>query len=94
MCGRDEGMALKIRDPEAQRLARKLADATGETMTRVLIKARQERLERRRLRQKACRTERGARLMAHGKRFAALPVLDPRSADEIIGYDEGSEVRG
>ena len=27
-------MALNIRDPEAQRLARELADATGETMTK------------------------------------------------------------
>jgi antitoxin VapB len=44
--------------------------------------------ERLRVRQGVSRTERAARLMAHGKRFAALPVLDPRSADEIIGYDE------
>jgi antitoxin VapB len=78
-------MALNIRDPEAQRLARDLAEATGETMTSVVIKALQERL---RVRQGVSRTERAARLMAHGKRFAALPVLDPRSADEIIGYDE------
>jgi antitoxin VapB len=81
-------MALNIRDPEAQRLARELAEATGETMTSVVIKALQERLERLRVRQVVSRTERAARLMAHGKRFAALPVLDPRSADEIIGYDE------
>lgn len=85
MCRRGEVMALNIRDPEAQRLARDLAEATGETMTSVVIKALQERL---RVRQGVSRTERAARLMAHGKRFAALPVLDPRSADEIIGYDE------
>jgi antitoxin VapB len=53
-----------------------------------VIKALQERLERLRVRQGVSRAERAARLMAHGKRFAALPVLDPRSADEIIGYDE------
>jgi hypothetical protein len=29
-------MALNIRDPEAQRLARELAEATGETMTSVV----------------------------------------------------------
>lgn len=81
-------MALNIRDPEAQRLARELAEATGETMTKAVIKALQERLERLQVRQKASRTERAARLMAHGKRFAALPVLDRRSPDEIIGYDE------
>jgi antitoxin VapB len=27
-------------------------------------------------------------LMKIGKRCAALPVLDPRSPDEILGYDE------
>jgi antitoxin VapB len=81
-------MALNIRDPEAQRLARELADATGETMTSAVIKALRERLERLRTRQTIGHAERAARLMAHGKRFAALPVLDARSPDEIIGYDE------
>ena len=28
------------------------------------------------------------RLMMIGAQAAALPVLDPRDADEIIGYDE------
>ena len=28
------------------------------------------------------------RLMEIGARCAALPVLDPRSPDEMIGYDE------
>ena len=88
MCSRGKAMALNIRDPEAQRLACELAKATGETMTRAVIKALQERLERLRMRQKVTHTERAARLMEHGKRFVALPVLDPRSPDEIIGYDE------
>ena len=81
-------MALNIRDPEAQRLARALAKATGETMTQAVIKALQERLQRLRVRREVSRTARATRLMEHGKRFAALPVLDPRSPDEIIGYDE------
>jgi antitoxin VapB len=81
-------MALNIRDPKAQRLARALADATGETMTRAVIRALEERLERMRLAQEQSRAERATRLMAHGRRFAALPVLDSRSPDEIIGYDE------
>lgn len=32
--------------------------------------------------------QRAAALMAIGKAFAALPVLDSRSDDEILGYDE------
>jgi antitoxin VapB len=45
-------MALNIRDPEAQRLARDLARRTGETMTQAVIKALQERLERLRITQR------------------------------------------
>jgi hypothetical protein len=26
--------------------------------------------------------------MEHGRRFAALPAVDRRSPDEIVGYDE------
>ena len=32
--------------------------------------------------------QRTAALMAIGKSYANLPVLDPRSDDEIMGYDE------
>ena len=32
--------------------------------------------------------QRAAALMAIGKSFAALPVLDNRSDDEILGYDD------
>ncbi|MGH6906093.1 MAG: type II toxin-antitoxin system VapB family antitoxin, partial [Geminicoccaceae bacterium] len=36
-------MALNIRDPEAQELARELADVTGETMTRAVIESLRDR---------------------------------------------------
>jgi antitoxin VapB len=81
-------MALNIRHPEAQRLARELAAATGESMTKAVIEALRERLERLRADEAIDPRERVARLMAHGKRFAALPVLDPRRPDELVGYDE------
>ena len=32
--------------------------------------------------------QRAAALMAIGKAFAALPVLDSRSDDDILGYDD------
>jgi len=79
---------LNIRDPKAHALARKVAQATGETMTEAVRKALEERLERLRRRDQASRRQRAARLMARGKAFASLPVLDPRSPDEILGYDE------
>lgn len=78
-------MALSIKDPEADRLARELADRTGETLTQAVVTALRDRLHRVK--------RRGGRRLAEelriiGERCAALPVLDARPADEIIGYDD------
>ena len=79
-------MALSIKDPEADRLARMLAEATGETITEAVKGALRDRLARTR------NQRRGRRLADEldeiAERCAALPVLDPRSPDEILGYDE------
>jgi antitoxin VapB len=79
-------MALSIKHPEADRLARELAATTGESLTDAIINALRERLrrERGRVRSKRLREE----LRAIRRRCAALPVLDNRRADEILGYDE------
>ncbi len=79
-------MALSIKNPEADRLARELADLTGEGLTEAVIKALQERLRR----------ERGTvyavplreQLAVIRERCSGLPVLDKRREDEIIGYDD------
>lgn len=79
-------MALSIKDPETERLARALAQKTGETITIATRRALEERL--RRVgddRRKAALLE---DLEAIRRRLSALPVLDSRSPDEIIGYDE------
>jgi antitoxin VapB len=81
-------MALNIRDPRAHELARAVAQTTGETMTEAVVTALAERLERLRTEQASCRRQRAARLLAHGRTFAALPVVDPRPLEEILGYDE------
>jgi antitoxin VapB len=81
-------MALNIRAPEAHRLAKRLAEQTGETITEVVVTALQERLERI---DKARSAERGAMIedvLAMASAFRRLPVVDPRSPDEILGYDE------
>lgn len=80
-------MALSIKDPEADRLAREVAKTTGETLTTAVVRSLQERLAR-------LRRARGPRLSEEllkiGKRCARLPVRDRRSADEILGYaDDG-----
>jgi antitoxin VapB len=79
-------MALSIKHPEADRLARELAKATGEGITEAVIKALRERLAREKGRKRGRRLS--DELRAIGERVAALPVLDPRAPDEILGYDE------
>jgi len=79
-------MALSIKHPEADRLARELADETGESLTDAVIGALRERLERQRGRRTRRRlVEDVARIQA---RYRKLPLRDARSAEEILGYDE------
>lgn len=75
-------MALSIKSDRADQLARELAALTGESITDTVITSLERRLaeERRRRRRRS--------VDDLVERFRELPVLDPRSADEIIGYDE------
>lgn len=79
-------MAISLKDPEADRLAREVAGRTGETLTAAIIVALRERLARLkgRRRRRPLRDE----LRDIARRCAALPTLDSRPADEILGYDE------
>jgi antitoxin VapB len=79
-------MALSIKHPEADRLARELASATGETLTEAIINALRERLRREQGRPRPPRLR--DEIRAIRQRCAALPVKDHRSPDEILGYDE------
>ena len=80
-------MALSIKSPEADRLARQLAAATGETITVAIVVAVRERLERQQRKQED-RQKLIADLMAIADHCASLPVLDSRTEDEIMGWDE------
>jgi antitoxin VapB len=79
-------MALNIKDPTADRLVRELAAATGESITTAVTVAVQERLER--VRGIAPAEIRKRELLRIAKRAAARPVIDDRTDDEILGYDE------
>lgn len=79
-------MALSIKNPEADRLARELAKTTGESLTEAVVRALRERLRRERGRLRAPRLR--DELRAIRERCSKLPVLDPRSADEVLGYDD------
>ena len=80
-------MALSLKDGETDRLARQVASLTGETLTEAVRTSLAERLARERLKRgrPANITD---ELQAIFQRIDALPDLDTRSADEIIGYDE------
>ena len=80
-------MPLSIKDPDADRLARALARRTGETLTEAVIKALRERFEREQRKEETIESL-VEDVMEIGRHCAALPLLDPRRPDEIMGYDE------
>ncbi|MGA2689078.1 MAG: type II toxin-antitoxin system VapB family antitoxin [Candidatus Korobacteraceae bacterium] len=79
-------MALSIKNQEAERLARLVAKETGESLTGAIEQALRERWER--LQRKPKEPVLVEHLLEIANRVAALPVLDNRSDDEILGYDE------
>lgn len=79
-------MALSIKDHETERLARTLAARTGESITIATRRALEERL--RRLGSDTRKAALLEDLEAIQRRWNALPVLDNRTPDEILGYDE------
>lgn len=79
-------MALNLRNRDVEALAAELARLTGETKTEAVTKAVRDRLER--VRRAAQGRSLADELDAIGRECAALPVLDVRSPEEIVGYDE------
>jgi antitoxin VapB len=79
-------MALNIKSEDADRLARELIAATGESLTEAVTIALAERLAR--VQKKRRRTARDIELDQIIAQLHALPVVDPRSPDEIIGYND------
>ena len=78
-------MALSIRNPKAEKLAREVAAQSGENLTQAIIHALEERLERLRGRRTAPDTFQ--EIIQISRRCSSLPDQDPRSAEEILGYD-------
>jgi antitoxin VapB len=79
-------MAISIKSIETERLAREVAARTGESLTGAIQKALEERLER-------LQRQRRSQILADQlqdilRRVDRLPILDSRTPDEILGYDE------
>lgn len=79
-------MALSIKSMETERLAREVAAETGESLTAAIQKSLEERLQR--LKQQRRGKIVAAQLEEILGRVDQLPVLDSRTPDEILGYDE------
>ncbi len=79
-------MALSIKDPETEQLARNLAKLTGENITTATKRAIEERLRR------IGGHSRKATLLEDladiRRRWGAMQVLDNRTSEDILGYDE------
>ena len=85
-------MALSIKNAEAESLARELARATKDTVTGAITRALREATLRLRGRRTAPSVRDAVREIS--RRCAALPDLDRRSADEILGYDDKGGFQG
>jgi antitoxin VapB len=78
-------MALSIKNPRAEQLAREVARETGESITQSLINALEERLQR--VRGRKTSPDLVSEILEISQHCSALPDLDARSPDEILGYN-------
>ena len=76
---------MNIRSAKVDQLMQQLAQLTGEDVETALERAIEERLSR--IAPPPAPADRKAAMDAFFERVSRMPVLDPRSADEIIGYD-------
>ena len=82
-------MALNIKNTETEKLARELARRRGQGITEVLTDVLRREVERERKRLRPHDLEaRLRRVDEIVKRHNSRPLVDNRSADEIIGYNE------
>ncbi|MFK4386602.1 type II toxin-antitoxin system VapB family antitoxin [Bradyrhizobium sp. USDA 223] len=79
-------MALSIKDPETEQLARSLAQLTGENITTATRRAIEERL--RRLGGQKNKDVLLEDLAEIRRRWSEMRFLDDRTPEEILGYDE------
>ena len=79
-------MALSIKDPETEQLARTLAQLTGENITTATKRAIEERL--RRLGSQSRKTALLEDMAEIRRRWSEMPLIDDRTPEEILGYDE------
>ncbi len=77
-------MAINIKNAEVEFAVRKLADCMGVDLTHAIGSAVNHELGR----IDSARSSRLSRMRAIADRVSELPVLDYRTSDEILGYDD------
>jgi len=78
-------MALCIRNPQAEKLAREIAALSGKNITQVVITALEYQADA--LRRRKASPDMIEEIMRISRRCSAIPDRDTRSPDEILGYD-------
>jgi antitoxin VapB len=76
------GRTLYVKNPAAHRLAEQVSKQMGVTLTEAVISALEDKLR------KTPRPLDRAKIDEICARLDALPVIDDRTPDEILGYDE------
>jgi antitoxin VapB len=82
-------MALNIKNAETERLAREFARRRGKGITEAVTEVLRREVERERRKPRhGDRAEIERRIDEIVERYNRLPLLDERSDDEILGYNE------
>ncbi len=81
-------MTLSIQNPEADRLAHTLADMRGVSLDDAVLDALKVRISQEERRKKEDSERSLLEVKKIVQKVAKLPVLDNRTPDEIIGFDE------
>lgn len=79
-------MALSIKDPDVDRLARKLAKITGENITEAIYNALEERLEKETGRKRTSMFRDEVKRIQD--RISRLPQKGQQTDEDLIGYNE------
>jgi antitoxin VapB len=79
-------MPLSIKSLDVERLAREVSAETGESLTRAIQKALEERLQRLKAERRNQLTV--TKLEEILRRVDRLPIVDSRTGDAVLGYDE------
>ena len=85
-------MPLYVKNPDVVALVERLAQRTGESKTEVLLRAlkdRKNQLDKKDSQRISANKNKALRIL---ERIDGLPVLDPRSPDEILGYTESGDL--